>query len=210
MKDKIIEILNNYVDLSVYARGGVDKKILEAIVDEIESICYPKEFVEWCMTDDVIRTHQGKYYFKPTAAMEDKTLYELYEYWKSKENNKLSWSTNAKDYAESFKLQQQKPEEHTTCDGCEMFVDNLCMLDVSVCPDCFERSMWTAQKQMEQKPEAKIDLREELINKVNEQKKVSEKQLSDWSFNDMCEHAIEARGQIMAWDYLIEYLTDKQ
>jgi len=61
---------------------------------------------------------------------------------------------------------------------------------------------------IEQKPEA--DLREELINKVNEQKKVSEKQLSDWSFNDMCEHAIEARGQIMAWDYLIEYLTDKQ
>ena len=100
-------------------------------------------------------------------------------------------------------------EGHTTCDGCEMFVDNLCMLDVSVCPDCFERSQWTAQKQKKQKPEAKIDLREELINKVNEQKKVSEKQLSDWSFNDMCEHAIEARGQIMAWDYLIEYLTNK-
>jgi len=47
-------------------------------------------------------------------------------------------------------------EEHETCDGCKMFINNLCMLDVSVCPDCFERSQWTAQKQKKQKPEAKI------------------------------------------------------
>ena len=45
-------------------------------------------------------------------------------------------------------------EEHETCDGCKMFINNLCMLDVSVCPDCFERSQWTAQKQKKQKPKA--------------------------------------------------------
>jgi len=51
MEEKIIEILKNYVDLSVHARGGADKKILEAIVAEIESLIeenyYEKEFVEW-------------------------------------------------------------------------------------------------------------------------------------------------------------------
>jgi hypothetical protein len=33
-------------------------------------------------------------------------------------------------------------DEHTTCDGCQMFQDCGCMLDDS-CPDCFEHNQWT-------------------------------------------------------------------
>ena len=75
MEEKIIEILNNYVDLSVHARGGADKKILEAIVAEIESLIeenyYEKKFVEWLSyhvewIDDSIS-------FKNTN--------EFYDYW---------------------------------------------------------------------------------------------------------------------------------
>ena len=36
--------------------------------------------------------------------------------------------------------------DHETCDGCQMFQDCGCMLDVSVCPDCFEHNMWTPKK----------------------------------------------------------------
>jgi len=94
MKDKIIEILNNYVDLSVYARGGVDKKILEAIVDEIESICYPKDFVEWLIHNTMeattysllvyLRIEGGYGNFDLTKEWH---IDKLYEHWKNLPEN---------------------------------------------------------------------------------------------------------------------------
>ena len=46
----------------------------------------------------------------------------------------------------TLESQLEKKEEHITCDGCQMFQDCGCMLDVSVCPDCFEHDQWTPKK----------------------------------------------------------------
>ncbi len=54
---------------------------------------------------------------------------------------------------------ESEPEtnKHNTCDGCQMFQDCGCMLDVSVCPDCWEHDMWNAKE-----PETKTA--EEMLN----------------------------------------------
>lgn len=52
-----------------------------------------------------------------------------------------------------------KGEEHYTCDGCQMFGDNGCNLDVSICPDCFEYSMWT--------PKGEDDLIQQIMNDID-------------------------------------------
>ena len=48
---------------------------------------------------------------------------------------------------DKLKEMKTKTEEHTTCDGCQMFQDCGCMLDVSICPDCWEHDMWTPKRQ---------------------------------------------------------------
>ena len=40
-------------------------------------------------------------------------------------------------------MKKQKRCKHYTCDGCQMFGENGCNLDVSICPDCFEYDQWT-------------------------------------------------------------------
>lgn len=42
---------------------------------------------------------------------------------------------------------EDKTEKHETCDGCQMFQECGCMLDVSVCPDCWEHDQWTPKEQ---------------------------------------------------------------
>jgi len=54
------------------------------------------------------------------------------------------------------KIKEESTEEHTTCDGCQMFAECGCMLDDS-CPECVEHHLWTPK---EDKP---TELREELI-----------------------------------------------
>jgi acetyl-CoA carboxylase beta subunit len=58
---------------------------------------------------------------------------------------------------EAYHAQFQTEQRHTTCDSCAMLVDNLCQLDVSVCPDCFEHSMWTAKTEQRQMTDEEIE-----------------------------------------------------
>ena len=86
MKDKIIEILNKHKIFHDDLYGGgseaVEEDSFDEIAAEIESICYPKEFVIWmgrleenltCKGDEwTIHWAKGdKYYI----------LDELYQYW---------------------------------------------------------------------------------------------------------------------------------
>lgn len=55
------------------------------------------------------------------------------------------WSEGFRSgYKYRIEEQESKPKD---CFSCAMLVDNLCQLDVSRCPDCFEYSMWTAEEE---------------------------------------------------------------
>ena len=71
---KSLEILNRNrmrnMDGFVYDHDKSSKEIHKHYI----------KLTEWII-DRVIKTNEGKYYVGATAAMEDKTLEELYQYW---------------------------------------------------------------------------------------------------------------------------------
>jgi len=89
MKDKIIEILCNHEWLV-----DMPWKIKQQVATEIESICYPKEFVEWMLYEPHVDIQLTDYYDNSIGEMKKEikkyeefywkplTLVELYEYWK--------------------------------------------------------------------------------------------------------------------------------
>jgi hypothetical protein len=69
---------------------------------------------------------------------------ELIEHWTNHyripKHDTLShreWVMKRNELEQSIS-QLQEEHKHNTCDGCAMLQNNGCMLDVSVCPDCFE------------------------------------------------------------------------
>jgi len=80
MKEKIIKILDNYFDLSIYK--GKDE-ILSCVASKIESLIkenYEKEFVEWLscqLQDNDIYYERGIYSFEDY----DMILNDLHQYW---------------------------------------------------------------------------------------------------------------------------------
>jgi hypothetical protein len=83
------EIIKSYEDKYEFTLHWLEKDRTVRMMQEFAALavaeatkdCYPKEFVEWAMTDDLVRTEDGLYYFGPTAAMADMSLDELFDYW---------------------------------------------------------------------------------------------------------------------------------
>jgi hypothetical protein len=70
-------------------------------------------------------------------------------WWRVELRKKLSEIGFSGDLILPIESLESSKEEHTTCDGCQMFQDCGCMIDVSVCPDCWEHDMWTPKKKEE-------------------------------------------------------------
>ena len=86
MKDKIIEILKSWESCPFYGHSFISAiygSNYTEIAEEIESICYPKEFVEWiiCFRVTKFSNKLYQYYSDKTANWEICNFNKLYQYW---------------------------------------------------------------------------------------------------------------------------------
>ncbi len=79
------------------------------------------------------------------------------------------WNIALKAMQEYIETYHQ--EHHTTCDGCQMFGNNGCNLDVSICPDCFQHDMWTPKDDNDFGP---VDLTNVELDKLPKRKGLNE------------------------------------